>query len=406
MAGTPLALSRADVRRLALARQGLLDNWALPEGKAGALEVVQRLGYVQLDTLYVVQRAHHHIIWSRHPNYRPRMLRALLAEDHQVFEWWTHAASYIPMADLRFYLPRMGHGALSSGQKAWITENQALLDHVLARIRDEGPLGSSDFKTPEGTTSGSWWSGWKPAKRALEVLFNQGTLLVSARRNFERLYDLYERIVPDGVDTPAPEADEVADYLLRRALSAYGALPERFLWWWRRARPGDAAIARAIARDLVVPAEVEGDDDGPWYVWKAALAALATPPSSTARQMHLLSPFDNLIIRRPLMEALFDFDYRMECYLPKAKRTYGYFALPILWGERFIGRVDTKADRKRGTLILKQLTFEVEVTEPDRLLSQLADELRAFAAFNDCDSFSVELVSPARLKAPLVALLG
>jgi uncharacterized protein len=208
---------------------------------------------------------------------------------------------------------------------------------------------------------------------------------------------------------PAPDADEIADYLLRRALSAYGALPERYLWWWRRARPGDAAIARAIAQDLVVPAEVEGDDNGPWYVWKAALAALATPTSSAegaTRRMHLLSPFDNLIIRRPLMETLFDFDYRMECYVPKAKRIYGYFALPILWGERFIGRVDAKADRKHGTLILKQLTFEVDVTEPDLVLAQLADELRAFAAFNACKDLSVELVSPARLKAPLVALLG
>lgn len=404
----PVQLSLADVRHLALASQGLNGRWDLPAGKAGAAEVVRRLGYVQIDTLHVVQRAHHHVVWSRYPDYQPSMLRELLAEDRELFEWWTHAASYIPVTDFRFYAPRMGDGQLSTGQKAWRAENREVVDHVYRRIEQEGALGTSAFDAPEGMAGGSWWSGWKPAKRALEVLFDQGLLLVSARRNFERIYDLRERIVPEGADQPTPDADERADYLLWRALSAYGAMPKRYLWWWGRARPGDAAIRRGIDRGDVTPVEVEGQRDEPWYAWTAALVALDQTPVTGAEgvpKMRILSPFDNLIIRRPLMETLFDFDYRMECYLPQAKRKYGYFALPILWGDCFIGRVDVKADRKTRTLILRQLTFEDEVTEPDLVLAQLAEVFQAFAAFNDCDVFAVERVTPEWLRAPLVMLL-
>lgn len=404
-----MQLSLAEIRHLALACQGLNGRWVLPDGQAGAAEVVRRLGYVQIDTLHVVHRAHHHVVWSRFRDYQTSMLRELLAEDRRLFEWWTHAAAYIPMEDFRFYAPRMGDRALSDGQKAWAADNQEVLDRVLARIRVEGALGTSAFQAPEGATSGSWWSGWKPAKRALEVMFNQGILLVSERRNFERIYDLRERVVPEGADRPRPDAEETADYLLRRALLAYGALPDRHLWWWRLSRPGDGAVERAISRGLVTPIEVEGQDDEAWYAWSPALVALDQVPAIDAagvRRMYILSPFDNLIIRRPLMETVFGFDYRMECYLPKAKRQYGYFALPILWGDRFIGRVDTKADRKGKVLVLKQLTFEVDLDDSDLVLAQLAAELRAFAAFNECDAFAVELVSPERLKVPLEALLG
>jgi len=386
-----MKLSLANVRRLALACQGLDGGWELPEGKPGALEAINRLGYAQIDTLHVVQRAHHHVVWNRFPGYRPEMLDELLAEDRQVFEWWTHAASYIPMDDFRFYAPRMGERALNPRHKAWVAENQDVLDHVVARIRQEGALGTSEFETPEGHTSSAWWSGWKPAKRALEVLFNQGIVLVSARRNFERLYDLRERIVPEEEDRPEPDQKEMDDYILRRSLGSLGALPEREVRLWHSTRPSKTALQLAMDAGLITQVEVDDDGDEPWYAWTAALPALDAPVEA---RLHILSPFDNLIIRRPLMERLYGFHYRMECYVPKAKRKYGYFSLPVLWGDRFVARVDIKADRASKTLILRHLYFEPEFAAYDELLEPLAKELHAFAEFNVCDDFAVERVTP------------
>lgn len=391
-------LSLKQARRLALHCQGLDGDWDLPPGKAGVAEIFERLGYVQIDTIHVIERAHHHVLWSRRPDYTPQMLHELLAEDRAVFEWWTHAASYIPTTDFRFYAPRMGERALSPRQKTWIEEHQAVMDHVLARIRAEGALGTSDFKAPEGFNGGSWWSGWKPAKRALEVFFNKGVLLVSERRKFQRIYDLRERVIPEDADHPVPDEDELHDFLLRRVVSTLGIVPEGRLYWWRRARPGEAALDRALEAGLVTRVAVEGYEDEPWYALTDALLVLDHDP---VQALHILSPFDNLIIRRPWMEQVFGWDYRLECYLPKAKRQYGYFALPILWGTRFIGRVDAKADRKPRTLLVRQLTFEPDFDAYDEVMPLLADRLRAFAAFNDCDTVDVERVMPNRYKPAL-----
>jgi len=398
-----MKLSLANVRRLALACQGLDGGWDLPEGKVGAVEVINRLGYAQIDTLHVVQRAHHHVVWNRFSGYCPEMLYELLAADRQVFEWWTHAAAYIPMDDFRFYAPRMSALTVNPRQKAWIAENQDVLDHVVARIRQEGALGTSDFQTPEGHTNGAWWSGWKPAKRALEVLFDQGILLVSTRCNFERLYDLRERIVPEGADRPEPDQTEMDGYILRRSLGSLGALPEREVRLWHSTRPSRAALQRAVDAGLVTPVEVDDDGDEPWYAWTAALPALDVP---AVARLRILSPFDNLIIRRPLVERIYGFHYRMECYLPKAKRQYGYFSLPVLWGDRFVARVDIKADRASKTLILRHLYFEPDFAAYGEVLEPLAQELRAFAAFNACNDFAVEKVTPLHRQDSLVRELG
>jgi len=401
----PIQLTLSDVRRLALACQGLDGGWVLPAGRAGALEVVRRLGYVQIDTLYVVNRAHHHVIWSRQPSYRPPTLYEMLSEDRTVFEWWMHAAAYIPMDDLRFHALRMGPPALRPGHNAWIAENQEVIDYVLARITKEGALGTSAFKAPEDHVNGSWWSGWKPAKRALEMLFNQGKIFVSDRRNFERIYDLRERFVPAGADGPAPTQEEVDDYTLRRSLGVHGALPKRAvrLKLYSGLPLSREALPRAIETGQVAQAEVSGDRDRAWYVWTAALPALDTP---LKQQVHILSPFDNLIINRPLMERIYGFDYRMECYVPKAKRQYGYFSLPVLWGDRFIARVDAKADRPSGTLILRHVYFEPDFAELDATLPALAQELRAFADFNACDQITVEIATPEAWRDRLVCELG
>jgi uncharacterized protein len=398
----PVEISLETVRRLALHCQGLDGSPPEASGKEGVAAVIERLGYVQIDTIHVIQRAHHHVLWSRRPDYRPEMLHELLTQDRAVFEWWSHAASYIPASDYRFYAPRMGEHALWTGQIAWREENREVVDMVLQRIREEGALSTADFDAPEGHEGGSWWSGWKPAKRALEVLFNLGTVAVSERRNFQRVYDLKERVIPEGVEMPVPGRGDIQEYIIRRAVGGLGALPEKAIWWWVRDHATETALQRAVEKGLITPVHVEGQGDEPWYAWTEALGAVdveAAEPTS----LHILSPFDNLIIRRAWMERVFDFPYRLECYLPREKRRYGYFALPILWGNRFVGRVDTKADRASGTLLVRQLTFEPGVDEA--VLPALARKLHAFAAFNDCEVVAIEQFDPDQLRAPLVTAL-
>ena len=198
-----MRISLPKARRLAIHAQGLGGRWKLPKGKEGAAQAVERLGYVQVDTIAVVQRAHHHTLWARCPDYTPAMLGELQAKDRRVFEYWANAASYVPMADYRYYVPRMR--AAATRHSAWYLsdEGRKLRDHVRDRIRAEGPLGSADFKAPEGRKRGSWWD-WKPAKQALEWLFDMGELMVTQRRHFHRIYDLTERVLPSCIDTAPP----------------------------------------------------------------------------------------------------------------------------------------------------------------------------------------------------------
>jgi uncharacterized protein YcaQ len=394
-------LSHETVRRLALYCQGLDGRSALPPGKEGVAQAIERLGYVQIDTISVVQRAHHHTLWSRCPDYVPSMLHDLQAVDRRVFEWWAPAMSVLPMRHYRYYLPRMRAAAQRPRRRAWVAEHQLLIDRVLARIRDEGPLGSRDFKAPEGFVRGDWWS-WKPAKRALEVLFDSGELMVTERRSFQRIYDLRERVLPPEVDTTEPDADEMARYEVRRALGAYGLAPVDDIRWRRRGNPAPLArAARAMAEEgEVTLLRVEGAGGVAYCALTAVLAAVAGA-SAGPPQLHILSPFDSMVIRRPWLEATFDFRYRLEAYTPAAKRQYGYFALPILWGDAFVGRVDAKADRRARRLLLRRLTLEPGVAGDGPLIAALVPRLWAFARFNGCAHVRVGETEPASFAAPL-----
>jgi len=390
-----MTLTQAQVRRLALTCQGLDGRWGLPAGKEGAAQVVERLGYVQIDTIAVVERAHPHTLWTRCPGYAPAMLEELLAHDRRVFEYWGHAASYLPMRDYRFYLPRMNGYAASEGARAWVKQNKKLVKHVVDRIRDEGPLRAADFEAPKGRR-GSWWD-WKPAKRALETLFNSGELMVTERRNFQRVYELRERVLPAEVDTTLPGPEERTRSALHKALAPGGLLLDLSNWrLGTGSDPARDALGRMVAAGEVTQFRVQGRDE-PGFVLTESLAAT----SRRSKQLHLLSPFDNLIIDRRRTQRLFGFDFKLECYTPEAKRRWGYFCLPLLWGSDLLGRLDPKADRKAKTLIVRKLLFEPDFTDFDRVLPALAKKLKEFAAFNACESVVLEKSEPKQVKAPL-----
>jgi uncharacterized protein YcaQ len=394
-----MKISLSTARRLALRSQGLDGGWKLPRGKEGVARAIERLGYVQIDTISVVQRAHEHTLWSRCPGYSPGMLHELQARDRRVFEYWTHAASYVPMCDYRHYLPRMRAFAESPRMRRWLEGNAQIAEHVVSRIREEGPLGSADFESPPGKR-GTWWD-WKPAKRALEMLFSSGELMVSERRNFQRIYDLKERVLPDSVDTVEPDRAESERFAVRRALALHGVATLREICWGRaRANTLSGAVDELVDSGEVTPVEIRDLVGETHYALTEVLRDGARRRRARAR-LHILSPFDSLVISRARVKALFGFDYSLECYTPAPKRRYGYFCLPILWGERFAGRLDPKADRKHRSFFVRKLMFEPGFEDYDAMIPALAEKLQAFASFCECDRVVVERTAPVKVRAPL-----
>lgn len=398
-----LTLSIDQARRIAVRSQRLAPS-SPSAGKEATAQTIEHLGYVQIDTIAVVARAHHHTLWARCHDYSPVFLHELAAVDRRIFEYWAHAMAFLPLSDYRFYIPRMERHRTS--QRAWLSawkaEHGHVLDEVLNRIRVEGALASKDFEPQPGTVRGTWWD-WKPAKRALEILFWQGDLMISERRNFQKIYDLTEHVLPAGTDATCPSEEELGQFHVIRALQGLGV-----------ARPTEirdafhivnlAQISKTLEKMQeagdVVGVSIEGLDD----VYYALPSTLDREPILPSNQAHILSPFDNLTIQRERMKRLFGFEYTIECYLPEAKRQYGYFVLPILWKDKLIGRLDAKADRKTKTLILRKLWFEPTVIAIDEALLPLSEVLARFARFNDCRTIELDSIAPAGYKRKLKTL--
>ncbi|MFQ5641551.1 MAG: winged helix-turn-helix domain-containing protein [bacterium] len=403
-------------RRLTLHTQLLDGKTKLPQGKEGVAQAIEKLGYVQIDPLAVIERAHHHTLWTRQPDYERETLHELQAQDRRVFEYWTHALAYLPMSDYRYCLPRM-QNFHNSNPTRWVEyylENYGpLMQPVLERIRQEGPLSSKDFESPPQEKQSTGWSLPKEAKGALELLFWKGDLMVSERRNNQKIYDLTERVLPDDIDTRYPDDDELGQFLVRRALTACGLAQEREIQLFMQPEsPRDSHIGATskgvISKSLsdlveageVFQVEIEEIANTGYYaladVIKSA-AKLKTPPP----QVHLLSPFDSFIIQRERIKQLFGFDYTLEAYLTPAKRRYGYYVLPILWSDNFVGRLDPKADRKKKALQIRNLVFEPEFKAFEDFLTLLAEKLHALARFNRCTKIELEKVLPAKIKTTL-----
>lgn len=391
-----------------MARQSLLSkDIPLAKGKEGAAQAIEHLGYVQIDTIAVIERAHHHCLWTRVAGYRPGMLEKLLASDRRVFEYWGHAASYLPMSDYRFYLHRMRSFPWGDGWIKRMYENhKPVMEEVLARVRKEGPLASTDFEAPKDRNRGTWWD-WKPAKAALELLMWRGDLMVAARRNFQRVYDISERVLPDSVNTKLPSQEELSRFRIERALSSLGVATIKDIQDYLHLGPANnlnSMLSEMLDSGEVAGIKLEGEEGSAHFAFPQVLDA-AAKSSKTRARVYLLSPFDNLVINRRRLKRLFGFNYAMECYLPKAKRKYGYFTLPILFDGEFIGRIDPKADRATGTLIVNSLTFESHPQVKKDFLSALAQKIRAFARFNSCSRVRLGGVVPSAIKRKLEELL-
>jgi uncharacterized protein YcaQ len=392
----PLSLSREEAVRLILSRQFPV----LPPGIDGTREAFHRLGYVQIDTIQVVERAHHHTLFNRVEGYRPEFLHTLQTTERSVFEYWGHAASYLPMRDFRFYLPKMNKLARDYGwEKEWWDTNHELGKAILQRVRDEGPLSAQDFETPPRTKPKGKWADWKPAKAALEILFWRGDLLVSERRGFQRVYDLPERVLLPDTDTRMPDDDELGRFQVRLALEAHGILSETDILFHLhgRNRPLIRKAVKALLEEgELATIEVEGFTSPPLYTNPRYLSNITAPDART----RVLSPFDNLVINRKRLLDWFGFDYTLECYVPAAKRRWGYFVLPILANGRMIGRMDAKAERSEGVLVVKKLWLDDHADT-----TNLPIALMEFARFNNCPSVHLDDCEPVCLGRTLTKAL-
>jgi hypothetical protein len=382
-------LSSNQLRRIALDAQGLTRTAPFGRGVDATHRALEQLGYVQIDTISIVARAHHHTLWNRVPNYQSSHLDRLV-RDHRAFEYWFHAAAYLPMRDYRFALPRMH--ALKNGERHWFpTKDRKLMRAVLDRVRDEGPLMARDFESPKGRNEG-WWN-WKPAKRALEQLYMQGDLMVSGRDGFQKVYDLAERVLPADIDATTPTTEEFAGYLLDTALRAHGFASPKEITYLRRGAAIRKALRARLDAGVADGTLVSISDNRTDYYTRPDLLERVTP--RTLARVRLLSPFDNAVIQRDRNLALHGYDYQIECYVPAPKRRFGYFCLPILYRDRFVGRVDCKAHRRTRRFDLLHLYIECEIRDRDQFAAAFAEAVHEFAAFNDCDAVNAAKISPA-----------
>ncbi len=377
MAPISAAKTHQKLRRIALNQQGLLKPNSFGRGKQATLRTIEQIGYVQIDTISVVERAHHHVLWSRVHNYQATFLDQLVKEK-KVFEYWFHAAAYLPMRDYRFALPRM-HAIRDGQEKHWAKGNPKLMREILKRIRDEGPLMARDFEDTRKTKN-AWWD-WKPAKHALDQLFMRGELMAAGRSGFQKIYDLPENVLPENIDLSIPTIDEYAKHLIDITLNSHGFATQKSFTYLRKGKHLREAIGRELAaridaKELIT---LTLADSSMVYINPNVLESRS--PTSQPR-VRILSPFDNCVIQRERGRAIFDFDYQIECYVPEKKRVYGYFCLPILYHDTLVGRIDCKAHRKTGELEIKSLHIEKPVDEYfDELLEMAIDE---FAGFNGC----------------------
>jgi uncharacterized protein len=411
-----IQISNKVARRITLNSQLFSSRAETLRGKDGIARIIDQLGYIQIDTLAVIKRSHHHTLWTRQPDYQEQMLDELQSRDRLIFEFWAHAMAYQPMANYRFALPRMKN--LQNPSNKWIRQlfqkYQNLLPVVLEQIRQEGPLGSKDFKPTPGRKQGSWWD-WNPTKTALELLFWRGELMISERRNFQKIYDLTERVLPSHIDTTYPTPEELGQFLVRRALLAMGVAWEREILKFMQPesiRDSDLQITNKefisntlkllIESGEVVPVQLENFPDNDYYALRKTIehTGYIKPTKST---IFLLSPFDNFIIQRDRIKRLFDFDYALECYLPPAKRKFGYFTLPILWNDNFVGRLDPKANGKKNTLFIRNMELEKYIDDELEFIPELANKLIALARFNSCKKIKIERIKPAKLKSELTS---
>lgn len=387
---TPV-LPNAAARRLFLQLHGLGEVPAGPAKGADLAALIARIGFVQVDSIPTVERAHHMILFARRPAYRPPALKRLLERDRALFEHWTHDASVLPIHLFPYWQLRFARDAdrLHGTWKRWFGDGyEAQFDKILNRIAAQGPVTSSDVGEGEARGRGGWWD-WHPSKTALEWLWRTGQVQITRRDGFQKVYDLTERVIPQEHRLPCPPVDAVVDWACASALDRLGfATPGEICAYWNAVTPQEVrAWCRAeLAAGRVTGIAVEGADGSHRHCLArpdvpARAAAAPAPPA----RLRVLSPFDPALRDRARAERLFGFHYRIEVFVPEAQRRHGYYVFPLLEGARLVGRIDMKARRDAGVLQVRALWPEAGLRFGAGRMARLAAELDRIARFAGCD---------------------
>ena len=376
-----LKLTKSQARKIILHAAGLSKSGQFGKGVEAAYKVIDQLGFIQVDTNYVVERAHHHAIASRVPGYKTDWLEELQA-DGRIYEFWTRDSGFMPMYEFRFSLPV--HQTFAAKWNALPPGERNLMNKILDRIAREGPLCAKDFENDRVAKSSGWWD-WRPSKVALERLHLTGQLLTTRKKDFHKLYDLPKNIIPGDTDKTIPTVEESTQHLIFRSLKALGlAYAKEIAWNGRLVKyPIKEALKKLVDTGKICEVSIDGVK-GPLYM----LPIYKNKKTVLAGDAFILSPFDILNVFRHRLRDFFDFDYQVECFVPEAKRKYGYFSLPVLIGERFIARMDAKASRNEKTLTIHNIHFE-QVAMTKLMVTKLCNAIRVFAGFNGCSLIAV-----------------
>lgn len=374
---TPLTLSKTDARRIWLHAQRLDTVAPFGSDASATLAAIEHLGYVQIDTINVIERCHHHILWTRIPEYRRDHLRQVQSVDKTVFEYWTHALSYVPIRDLKYFIPDMRLHR-NSPNRWFESVTAADLRKVITRIRNQGALSIRDIDDDVPVEKDHPWASRKPSKRALQFAFFIGKLTVSQRSGMLKTYDLMDRHFSWESSPRGASERQTTDYLLARGLRSQGLISlDSICHLSARRKPLVlAAIEAKVKRGLLVPVAIAGAENIRHWIEPSALEDELDAP----RGVHILSPFDPLVIQRRRLELFFSYEHRFEAYLPKEKRLYGYFGLPVLVDEQIVAVIDLKADRERRKLLLQQWTW-IGHNKRTTLKAAIEERLHAFEQF-------------------------
>jgi uncharacterized protein YcaQ len=380
--------------------------------KAEIFDTIQALGCVQLDTISVVARSHETVLWSRLGPYDTNLIRELHFPDKALIEYWAHAAAITPTSMFPYFRRAMHrrHHDNPANAESWGARNRELLDAVLARIEQEGPLASREFERPEGPRPDPWtWYGGKPAKQALDTLWTAGELAVQERIGFQRVYELTDRLLPGLRDQPLPSLEEERRFFVSTALRAMGIAQRRWVTdYFRRYEPHvptleTMLVLEALAEDgLAIPVTVD-DIDEPFWLHPGVVPALDAFRAGQAKPKRttLLSPFDSLVWNRHRALTLFDFEYTIECYTPAPKRRYGYYSLPILHQGNLVGRLDPVYKRREQRLIVNSIHLEPRVRPTKSLARSLLRSLRSYTDFLGGGVIELPAAGDERLLAAL-----
>ncbi|MGA9090777.1 MAG: winged helix DNA-binding domain-containing protein [Bradyrhizobium sp.] len=346
------SLTKAAARHIWLRAQRLDTETPFGGRPSATAAAVEHLGYVQIDTIHVIERCHHHILWNRIPEYRRADLRQAQSVDKSVFEYWTHALSYVPARDFRFFIPAMRRHR-REGHKWLSSVSPADLRKVMKLIRRDGALTIRDIDDDVLVEKVHAWASRKPSKRALQLAFYTGAVTISERNGMLKTYELTARHF--GWDRPPKPASqrEITGYLLDRALRAQGLVSLDSVCHLDAPNkpPVRRLIEARVRRNELVPVTLEGA--GRQEHW-ALPETLETAGNRVCELVHILSPFDPLMIQRKRTQLFFDYEHRFEAYIPKEKRRFGYFALPVLVGDDIVAALDLKTDRQNRKLLLQK----------------------------------------------------